>query len=227
MTLNLIKMQVSLKDFMGSDLTVANAARVSFGKFKPINKSVEVDIRGSMINRPVLDEADKKLIKYLAVHGHWTPFGHCSVQFHIKAPFFVARQLGKHQVGLVWNEISRRYVDSAPEFYSPTNWRTRAENKKQGSSDQTVEDSIDDHNTACYNEYKRLLSNNIAPEMARMVLPMSTMTEWYWSGSLYAFARVCKLRLASDTQEETRQIAKCISDICELLFPNSWPHLIA
>lgn len=201
-------MQVSIVDHMGSDLTVANAARVSFGKRKS-----------------VIDKADEKLINYLAKHNHWSPFGHCQIQFHIKAPMFVARQLGKHQVGLVWNEISRRYVDSEPEFYNPPNWRLKAENVKQGSSNETVEFDISEHNKICLNMYNELLSKNIAPEMARMVLPVNIITEWWWSGSLAAFSRICKLRLASDTQQETRQIAEMISYECEKLFPISWVAL--
>lgn len=202
-------MEVSLIDKMGSDLTVANAARVSFGKRKSL-----------------MDKADEKLIGYLAKHNHWTPFGHCQVQFHIKAPMFVARQLGKHQVGLVWNEISRRYVDSDPEFYNPPNWRLRAENVKQGSSNETVEFDITEYNNACLKMYNDLLSKNIAPEMARMVLPQNIMTEWYWSGSLYAFFRICNLRLAPDAQYETRVIAQMISDACEKQFPVSWTALM-
>ena len=202
-------MEVSLIDKMGSDLTVANAARVSFGKRKSL-----------------MDKADEKLIGYLAKHNHWTPFGHCQVQFHIKAPMFVARQLGKHQVGLVWNEISRRYVDSDPEFYNPPNWRLRAENVKQGSSNETVEFDITEYNNACLKMYNDLLSKNIAPEMARMVLPQNIMTEWYWSGSLYAFFRICNLRLAPDAQYETRVIAQIISDACEKQFPVSWTALM-
>jgi thymidylate synthase (FAD) len=201
-------MEVSLVDHMGSDLTVANAARVSFGKRKTL-----------------MDKSDEKLIGFLAKHSHWTPFGHCQVQFHIKAPMFVARQLGKHQVGLVWNEISRRYVDSDPEFYNPPSWRLRAANVKQGSSDETIEYSITEYNKACLTTYNDLLSKNIAPEMARMILPMNIMTEWWWSGSLAAFSRICKLRLAKDAQYETRVIAQMISDECEKLFPVSWAAL--
>jgi thymidylate synthase (FAD) len=201
-------MQVELVDHMGSDLSVANAARVSFGKRKTI-----------------MDKSDEKLISYLAKHNHWTPFGHTTLSFHIKAPMFVARQLGKHQVGLVWNEISRRYVDNEPEFYNPPNWRLRAENVKQGSSNETVEYDITEYNKSCLNMYNELLSKNIAPEMARMVLPQNIMTEWWWSGSLAAFSRICKLRLAKDAQMETRIIAQMISDECEKLFPVSWVAL--
>lgn len=194
---------------MGTDLTVVNAARVSHGK-----------------RIKIMDKPDEKLIIYLAKHNHWTPFGHASVQFHIKAPMFVARQLGKHQVGLVWNEISRRYVDSDPEFYNPPNWRLRAENVKQGSSNETIEFDITEYNKVCLNMYNELLSKNIAPEMARMVLPQSIITEWYWTGSLYAFYRICRLRLAPDAQWETRQIAKMISEECQKLFPVCWSALM-
>ena len=121
-------MEVELVDHMGSDLSVVNAARVSFAK-----KSTEFD-----------DKSDTKLINYLAKHNHWSPFGHASMQFHIKAPVFVARQLVKHQVGLVWNEVSRRYVDEEVEFYEPKEWRGRPKNSKQGSSDEVID--INPHN---------------------------------------------------------------------------------
>ena len=175
-------MKVELIDSMGSDLTVVNAARVSFNK-----------------HHTELEDSDEKLIAYLAKHGHWTPFGHPHLQFRISAPIFVARQLVKHQVGLVWNEISRRYVDSTPTFYITDKWRSRAKNKKQGSGDELIElDSwdyakIQDANVAAVDVYSHLLKRGVAPEQARMVLPLSMYTEWYWTGSLYAFARVCKL----------------------------------
>ena len=121
-------MQVKVIDVMGTDLSVVNAARVSFAK-----EHKELD-----------GIKDTKLIKYLAEHNHWSPFGHASMQFHVKAPIFVARQLVKHQVGLVWNEVSRRYVDDEPEFYIPKEWRLKAEDKKQGSSEETIEYNIDD-----------------------------------------------------------------------------------
>ena len=212
-------MDVELIDHMGSDLTVVNAARVSFGKRKK-----------------EFTEGDKKLIAFLAKHGHWSPFGHCSVQFHIKAPVFVARQLVKHQIGLTWNEISRRYVDTEVEFYDVDKWRGRAEDKKQGSSGEEIEwvDGNEEVSTtslqteietlAEYN-YNWMLRAGIAPEQARMILPQSMMTEWYWSGTLYAFARICNLRCAEDAQYETRIVANLINDECEKLFPISWTEL--
>ena len=203
---------------MGSDLTVVNAARVSFGKRKE-----------------EFTEGDKKLINFLAKHGHWSPFGHCSLQFHISAPVFVARQLVKHQIGLTWNEISRRYVDYEPEFYEVDKWRGRAEDKKQGSDEEnTVEwvnrsqrtDTLKSHveNIALKN-YNIMLDAGVAPEQARMILPQSMMTEWYWSGTLYAFARVCNLRCAPDAQYETRMVANIINSESNKMFPVSWSAL--
>jgi thymidylate synthase (FAD) len=147
------------------------------------------------------------------------------MQLHIKAPVFVARQLVKHQVGLTWNEVSRRYVDTEVEFYEPTEWRLAAENKKQGSSDETVEYSISPAHKFAKQCYENMLDLGIAPEMARMVLPQSMMTEWYWSGTLYAFARVCNLRCKPDAQVETQMVANQIDEQASDLFPTSWKAL--
>ena len=211
---------VTLVDHMGSDLTVVNAARVSFAKTSEWDRIPEAGpVEG------YLKLKDEKLIKYLAKHGHWTPFGHGSLQFHIKAPVFVARQLVKHQVGLVWNEVSRRYVDDEPEFYEPTEWRLAAENKKHGSSDETVEYDISPLHENCKEVYQYMLKDGIAPEMARMVLPQSMMTEWYWSGTLMAFARVCNLRCKPDVQLETQMITNQIDKLTKEIFPTSWEAL--
>ncbi len=205
---------------MGSDLSVANAARVSFGKTSEMDTS-------DPFGPPKLKEKDAKLIRYLADHSHISPFGHCFISVHVKSPVFVARQLVKHKF-LRWNEISRRYVDGEPEFYVPDDWRGRSEDKKQGS-DGVV--TVGVHNNALYgyqeSVYQRLLKLNVAPEQARMVLPQSMMTEWYWSGSLDAFADMCRLRLKSDTQQETREVAMQVYDIIQPLFPVSWDALMA
>jgi len=201
-------MKVDLIDHMGSDLTVVNAARVSFAK-----ESEE------------MSDKDEKLIKYLAKHKHWSPFAHCFVQFRIKAPVFVARQLVKHQVGLVWNEVSRRYVDDEPEFYIPDEWRGRPTHSKQGSSNEVIDYSITSVMQYVKQSYDNLLKAGIAPEMARMILPQNMMTEWYWSGSLMAFARVCDQRLDEHAQAETSVIANWIDDYCYDLFPYSWEAL--
>ena len=201
---------------MGNDLTVANAARVSFGK----TSEMEDDPWGP----PKLKAKDNKLIRYLAKHKHSSPFGHCFASFHIKAPIFVARQLVKHKF-LRWNEISRRYVDDEPEFHEPSVWRGRSADKKQGSEGVVDVGDWGDTNWACLTAYKDLLNHGVAPEQARMVLPQSMMTEWYWSGTLYAFARVCNLRCKPDTQQETQEVANKIDRLTNEAFPRSWKHL--
>lgn len=206
--------QVALIDQMGDDLSVVNAARVSFDK-------VHIE----------MEPSDEKLIKYLADHNHWSPFAHTSLQFHIRAPIFVARQLAKHQVGLVWNEVSRRYVSDTPDTWKPEMWRKAADDKKQGSMEEPVQsESLISKMYAevmihCLNTYEIMIDSGVCPEQARAVLPQSTYTEWYWTGSLYAFSRVCKLRLAKDAQAETRQVADQISERCKINFPISWRHL--
>ena len=207
-------MQVELVDKMGTDLTVVNAARVSYAKTKE-----------------QFEDKDEKLIAFLAKHNHWSPFGHASLQFRIKAPIFVARQLVKHQVGLIWNEVSRRYVDYPPELYDPDVWRGRPVDSKQGSSGMMFlpRKLRMDHAAImaqCQILYNSLIIEGVAPEQARMVLPQATFTEWYWSGSLYAFARVCNLRCAKDTQLETRMVANEISKICNKEFPICWKYLL-
>ena len=208
---------------MGSDLSVVNAARVSFSKESEL-EWVEKENSPTMYEQTLSDK-DKKLIGYLAKHDHWSPFAHASLQFRIKAPIFVARQLVKHQVGLVWNEVSRRYVDDEPEFYIPTEWRLKAEDKKQGSTDETIEYNIQSAIEFVTQTYKNLLSVDVAPEMARMVLPQNLYTEWYWSGTLMAFARVCNLRCKPDTQLETQQIAQQIDMLAKEKFPVTWSAL--
>lgn len=217
-------------DHMGNDLSVVNAARVSFGKKSEWENQSDVDENyygpDSEV-QPILSDNDKKLIHYLAKHGHYSPFGHCFASFHIKAPIFVARQLVKHEY-LRMNEISRRYVDSRPEFYVPKVWRGRSKDKKQGSSDKMIDviESDKDIYHQCVIKYRDLLDFGVAPEMARMVLPQSMYTEWYWSGSMDAFANMCLLRLKEDTQYETRLVAQQIDKVMGKLYPVSWKALV-
>lgn len=224
--MNIVPMQVTLLDHMGTDLNVVNAARVSFSK-----ESTFVYPDDNLTKDRFLSEADTKLINYLAKHNHWTPFGHAFVSFRIKAPIFVARQLVKHQVGLVWNEESRRYIDSEPEFFMPLDWRARPDGSiKQGSGDihshsDTWNWTVGEHVNRTLSTYKALVADGIAPEQARMVLPLNTMTEWIWSGSLAAFARVCKLRLDPHAQKETAEVARHINAHMNTLFPVSWKAL--
>jgi len=194
---------------MGDDLDVVNAAKVSFAK-----ESKEFN-----------DNSDR-LIKYLAKHKHMSPFGHCFARFHVKAPIFVARQLVKHKF-LRWNEVSRRYVDDEPEFYVPDVWRGRSADKKQGSDGVVKLEGVDgqivdDYAAEALTAYQALLEAGVAPEQSRMVLPQSTMTEWWWSGSLDAFGDMCNLRCKPDTQLETRLVANQICDKMRELFPVSW-----
>ena len=207
-------------DHMGSDLSVVNAARVSFGKQSNWHD------HDSETDQYVLKDADRKLVHYLACHKHTSPFGHAFASFHIKAPLFVHAQCLKHKF-LRSNTISRRYVDDDPEFYEPTEWRGRSVDKKQGSS-AVVHISVDQgmqwHRQL--QTYKDLLEAGVAPEMARIVLPTSMYTEWHMSGSMDAWAALCVLRLSEDTQYETRLVAQQISAKMADLFPVSWGALI-
>ena len=216
--------KVTYIDHMGSDLSVVNAARVSFGKKSEALGTSGVE--GEPMT-PILNDPDKRLIKYLAKHKHMSPFGHAFASFHVKAPIFVARQLVKHKF-LRWNEISRRYVDDEPEFYEPDAWRGRSADKKQGSAGviDIDSDTLPYYKLHSLDCYKELLDYGICPEQARMVLPQSTMTEWYWSGSLDAFADMCNLRRKEDTQYETRLIANSISMDMKGIFPTSWKALV-
>jgi thymidylate synthase (FAD) len=211
--------EVTYVDHMGDDLSVVNAARVSFGKKSDYMPRVH------MGEPKVLQHKDNRLIKYLAKHKHKSPFNHTFTTFHVKAPVFVARQLVKHEY-MPWNEISRRYVDSEPEFYVPDVWRGRSADKKQGSEGEVKSNAnVFYYNTKALMLYNQQLDEGVSPEQARMHLPQSMMTEWYWSGSLFAFAKMCGLRLKEDTQAETRIVAEKIEDVMSELYPVSWEAL--
>lgn len=218
---------------MGDDLMVVNAARVSFDKQSEWVYGEEMLYSDSdqdcIMSYRRLSEKDQKLIKYLAKNGHWTPFSHPQIQFRITVPFFVANQLKRHVVGLSVNEVSRRYVDDAPEFYVPEYWRQRPEGSvKQGSSDQEVEVSAGIHDAYCRfldvarNLYDEMLERGTAPEMARMVLPQSTYTSWIWTGSLMAFLRIYKQRSHPHAQKEVKIIADQIGEALKTHFPYSF-----
>jgi thymidylate synthase (FAD) len=218
---------VSLLSCMGSDLHVVNAARVSFNKRSP---------------DPHLSPQDIALIRYLALHEHWTPFGHCTFTLHFKMPIFVARQFMRSNVGIVYNEVSRRYVDSPPEFYEPDIWRARpASSIKQGSGGDitTITDPeryavsptinlrelasrVRSH--AVYS-YTLMLEGGVAPEMARMILPVSMYTEFWATMSLAAAARVYLLRIHPHAQWEVQQYARAMHDLIAPRFPVSWDAL--
>jgi thymidylate synthase (FAD) len=212
---------VQLVEHMGSDISVVNAARVSF------NKESKLTDDGSVSDR------DSKLIAYLAKHNHFTPFCHPQISLRIKCPIFVRAQLGKHQIGLTMNEVSRRYVTFEPEVYVPF-WRSApTDGAKQGSSGR-IEDldlciKLQQEYRGVVNEcvdlYNRLLADGVAPEQARSILPQGTYTEFVWTGSLYAFARVYKLRIDSHAQWEIQKFAEAIDKIIAPLFPVSWHTL--
>lgn len=228
---------VQLMRCADSDLDVVNAARVSFDKESRWETEEKRHYSGSLgggctVSHVLkLSDKDTKLIHYLAEHNHWSPFSHPQIRFRIKAPIFVRTQLFKHKVGAVENEVSRRYVDAEPEFYEPDVWRGRPDGSvKQGSGGEieyndTVRENYHVIVSDVYQEYECLLKYGVAPEMARMVLPQSTYTEWIWTGSLAFFARVYNQRSDPHAQLETQQFAHAIGEIMSGLFPVSWEAL--
>ena len=219
---------VNLVDCMGSDLTVVNAARVSFNK----ESDWDTDPNWTGYREHKLSEKDQKLISYLAKHKHWTPFAHPQITLRIKAPIFIRTQLFKHKVGFVENEVSRRYVSDTPEIYCPQ-WRSKPTNgAKQGSEDFVNPELVNSYNTdweriakPALEVYHKLIAEGVAPEQARSVLPQGTYTEWWWTGSLSAYARVYAQRIDPHAQWEVRQYAQAIYDIIQPLFPHSWKAL--
>jgi thymidylate synthase (FAD) len=225
------QIKIELIDHMGTDLSTVNSARVSFDKESEFDADAE--------EYGVLKESDEKLIKYLAKHKHMTPFRHNQIQIRCHAPIFIARQLGKHQAGLSWNEVSRRYVDSRPEFFMPDEWRGRPDGSIKQGSGGVVElqthrfndtELRDDHYEfavfCCEIAYQDMLEQGVAPEMARMVLPQSMMTSWYWTGNLISFAHVYKERKAEGAQLEAQWFAEELDSVIRPLFPVSWSALI-
>jgi len=206
---------VELLNSMGDDLTVVNAARVSMAK-----------------QSESLNEDDRKLIRYLAKHQHWTPFSQVTVQLRYQMPIFVARQWFKHQVGFTRNETSRRYVDTPPEFWRPVQWRSRAASVKQGSGGplegprlHEIESYYAKALSTAANMYEALLSCGVAPEQARAVLPQAMMTEFVETGSLAGYARIYELRTDEHAQSEVRVYAREVGEIIKHIAPVSWAAL--
>lgn len=208
--------RVELLNVMGDDLMVVNAARVSFAK-----ESTE------------FKEQDGKLINYLAKHNHISPFFHPQIQFRIKMPIFVAREWYRHQIGFSRNEVSRRYVSDAPECWIPDvdDFRQKDPKVKQGSKDEPIEYSLEAQDMfaktveMAERTYNTLLLMNVAPEVARCVLPQSMYTEFIETGSLAAYARLYKLRTSPDAQREIQKYAHAIGELLEEKFPVSWKAL--
>jgi thymidylate synthase (FAD) len=206
--------KVELLETFGNDLTVVNAARVSLGK--------HVD---------EFTERDGKLIKYLADHDHNSPFFHPQARFRLRMPIWMAREWFRHTVGFARNEVSRRYVDDPPTFFLPNELRTRAPNKKQGSNDDVHpnnEKGLEVMRNTCriaMTTYDVLLSDNVPPEQARMILPQCMMTEFIETGSLAAYARLYNLRMGEDAQKEIREVARQVGELLSTKFPVSWTTL--
>ena len=207
-------MSIELVDKMGDDLTVANVARVSFNKWKG-----------------EFDKNDVRLIDYLAKHEHTSPFRHTALQLRCKAPVFLARQLGKHQAGLSWNEVSRRYVDAGIEFFVPDSWRSRpADGIKQGSGEDHYASTeyMTQYHEVCAqlrHVYANMIEDGVAPEQARMVLPQSMMVDFIWTGNLFSFFHIWRLRSGEGSQVEAKEFAQLLDDIVTPLFPHSWKAL--
>lgn len=208
-------MKAEYVEHMGSDLMVVNAARVSFSKHSDEFK-----------------DSDEKLLRYLAANGHWTPFAHPQISLRLSAPVCIRTQCFKHKQGFVENEVSRRYVDDEPEFFYPSEWRNKPTNgAKQGSAG--VHNDTDSWNDgaraavgACLALYNQMIAEGVAPEQARMVLPQNMITEWYWTGSLAAYARFYKQRTDPHAQKEIQDLATMVGEIIAPLFPVSWRELI-
>lgn len=208
------QIKVELVDYMGDDLRVANVARVSFAKWKE-----------------EFDDKDARLIDYLASHEHSSPFRHTAISLRCKAPVFLARQLGKHQAGLSWNEVSRRYVDAGIELFVPDSWRSRpADGIKQGSGHEHPHSDYFKwkYEQLCkraMHDYEEMVEGGVAPEMARMVLPQSMMVDFIWSGNLLSFFHVYRLRAGGGAQVEAKVFAEQLEAIVEPLFPHCWSAL--
>ena len=235
----LLEGYVHLVDSMGSDLTVCNAARVSFNKetewctdSEALNRLAETGSTYHKEDVRTLCKKDEKLIAYLAKHNHWTPFAHPQITLRIKAPVSIRTQFFKHKQGFVENEISRRYVDEKPSFYTPM-WRSKPTGgAKQGSEKFVSPEEAYNFNSAYEKaievakyQYQFLIDEGVAPEQARFVLPQGMYTEWYWTGSLAAYARFYRQRTDEHAQWEIREYAKAVGEIIQGLFPISWSYL--
>jgi thymidylate synthase (FAD) len=208
--MNIAPIEIELVDSMGSDINVVNAARVSFAK-----QVYTFDV-----------ESDQRLLNYLAKHGHWSPFAHTCVTIRCKVPLALARQLVKHQVGGNWNEESRRYIDSEPEFWMPTELHNRPQNAKQGCADthnysRGYLSAMEEHSQMSLELYNEMLKVGIAPEEARLVLPLNTMTNIVWTGSILFFHRVWQQRSDSHAQTFAREFAEKLKPILEQVYPHS------
>jgi thymidylate synthase (FAD) len=218
------QIKVALIDYMGSDLSVVNAARVSFDK----ESDWEVDLVALDIR---LAKADAKLIRYLAKHNHWTPFAHTSISLRMQAPIPIRTQCFKHKQGLVENEESRRYISSRPTLFVPDEFRSAPTNgAKQGSSGTHYQsfhwqERYEAHCRNCVETYEKMVADGVCPEQARFILPQGIMVQWIWTGSLYAFANFYNKRTDPHAQREIQDLARMVGQVIQPLFPVSWSAL--
>lgn len=223
-------MRVEYVDHMGTDLSVVDAARVSFNKKSTWGETYDSDEDGYYL-KPALKEADAKLINWLAKHNHWTPFAHTAITLRMQAPVPIRTQCFKHKAGFVENEESRRYISGKPQLFIPESFRKSPEGSiKQGSGDvhEKSEYFKEIYDLMCHNmidEYEEMIKNGVCPEQARFILPQGVEVNWMWTGSLAAYARFYKQRTDPHAQKEVQDLAKMVGDIIEPLFPVSWRAL--
>ncbi len=210
-------MNAELIDYMGNDLSIVKAARVSFANAGDNERT---------------EEANEKLIRYLAKHGHWTPFAHTSITLRMRAPVPIRTQCFKHKSGFVENEESRRYIQSTPTFFMPDMFRKGCDNKKQGSGEDfnapnnyVMQQRFQSHYDNCLKEYERALRDGVCEEQARFLLPQGAEVNWYWTGSLAAFARFFNQRTDPHAQKEIQNLAKEVGALIEPLYPIAWKEL--
>ena len=226
------QVKAELLDYMGTDLDVVNAAKVSFSKESEWEWQTEYECGVPVSDTPILADKDKKLINYLATHDHWTPFAHTALKFRCSAPVPIRTQAFKHKIGMVENEESRRYISSTPEIYIPEFFRSKPEGSiKQGSggehpmSDYFVT-SYRDLTEACVNEYLTMIGNGVCPEQARFILPQGAIVNWIWTGNLVSFANFYNKRTDTNAQYEVRLLAESVGKQIAEIFPVSWKALV-
>lgn len=230
-------MKAEYVDHMGNDMSVVNAARVSFDKVSDWLPSGALNdyegviyqiIDGRYVNLPI---SDHKLIKFLSKHNHWTPFAHTAITLRMKAPVPIRTQCFKHKAGFVENEESRRYISGTPEVYVPEFFRSKPEGSiKQGSGDVHPNSPLYVREYAfttgtAIAQYERMIADGVCPEQARFILPQGAMVNWMWTGNLAAFARFYNQRTDPHAQVEIQDLAKAVGEIIEPLFPVSWKAL--
>lgn len=238
------QIKVEYVDHMGTDLSVVDAARVSFAKKSAWESVISVDttrkedseewLKDHRVHKGCfvkMSEADAKLINYLAKHEHWTPFAHTAISLRVAAPVPIRTQCFKHKVGLVENEESRRYIKSTPEIFIPE-FREKPEGSiKQGSggihqSNEEWQYSYRKLTERCVDIYLQMIKEGVAPEQARFVLPQGAIVNWVWTGNLMSFANFYKKRIDPHAQQEIQEVARKVDEVIRPLFPVSWAALV-